>query len=131
MLRIPLLLADVACLKVAQEPQISRFLLGLLPSGEPRRAWIFHLGPCSQQELQDELWRLGRHGALRRDSYVLGLTEQLLGCGASGKVVLAKMRTATAFRWSFSIPAAPRFVCFSRRFQALSLVFLFFFKECS
>ena len=60
-----------------------------------RSAWIFQLGPCSEQELQDGLWLLGRHGCLRRDSEVLDLTEQVLGRGASGKVVLAKMGTGS------------------------------------
>ncbi|CAK9069381.1 unnamed protein product [Durusdinium trenchii] len=102
-LRIPLLLADVAYRAFETHHGRSSFLLGVLPrSRSPEgygNAWIFLVGPCSDTEFHHHLWQLGRHGVLRRDvDQALSVSEKVLGAGGCGKVFLAKCRPGTARR---------------------------------
>jgi len=95
MLRVPLLLADVAHQRVSKAPGgLSSFVLGVLPRNRfqeaSTKAWIFLVGPCSMKEFQEHLWILGSHGAVRRDmDGALSLTKTVLGAGGCGKVFSA------------------------------------------
>ncbi|CAL1164629.1 unnamed protein product [Cladocopium goreaui] len=102
-LRIPLLLADIAHECVSQAPGgLSSYILGVLPrsrqpgSGTSHSLWVFLVGPCSMKEFNAHLWNFGRHGAVRRDvNSALALTSTVLGAGGCGKVFLANKWDAT------------------------------------
>lgn len=99
-LRIPLLLADLAYEWVSQAPGgLSSYVLGVLPrSRQPgsHSLWVFMVGPCSMKEFHEHLWNFGRHGAVRRDvNSALALTSTVVGAGGCGKVLLANKWDAT------------------------------------